>query len=98
MRRSSSSSPWTWSGGQATTIEPTEPAARQASIDHSTIGLPPSGTKAFGPPAPSLCPEPAAAMTAVTLLELGGRRGGVALLQQAVEVFLRAFLVFVERV
>ena len=41
-----------------------------ASIDHSTIGRPASGTKAFGPPAPSLSPEPAAAMTAVTDGEL----------------------------
>jgi hypothetical protein len=41
-------------GGQATTIDRTEPAARSASIDHSTIGLPASRTKAFGPPAPSL--------------------------------------------
>ena len=40
--------------------------ARKASIDHSTIGLPATGTKAFGPPAPSRSPEPAAAMTAVT--------------------------------
>ena len=33
-------------------------AARKAAIDHSTIGLPASGRKAFGPPAPSLSPEP----------------------------------------
>jgi len=79
------------------TIERTDGAARQAAIDHSTIGLPASGTKAFGPPAPSLRPEPAAATTAVTdAAEL--RRGGEALLQQPVEVFLRALLVFVERV
>ena len=78
-------------------IERTEGAARQAAIDHSTMLLPASGTKAFGPPAPSLCPEPAAAITAVTdAAEL--RRGGEALLQQPVEVLLRALLVFVERV
>ena len=40
--------------GTATTIEPTDAASRIASIDHSTIGLPPNSTKAFGPPAPSL--------------------------------------------
>src|SRR3954452_4021422 len=73
------------------------PAPRKASIDHSTIGRPASGTKAFGPPAPSLSPEPAAAMTAVTnAAALGG--GGEALLQQSVEVLLRALLVLVERV
>ena len=44
--------------------------ARKASSDHSTIGLPASGTKAFGPPAPSRSPEPAAAMTAVTAAAL----------------------------
>jgi len=39
-------------------------ALANASSDHSRSGRPASLTKAFGPPAPSLSPEPAAAMTA----------------------------------
>src|SRR5881394_3170284 len=98
--RSFPSRSWAWPDGQATTIERTLCAARIAAIDHSTIGWPANGTKAFGPPAPSLSPEPAAAMTAVTeaAVLLGGDCGGEALLQQPVEVFLRALLVFVKRV
>src|ERR1700761_4739957 len=92
--------PCSWPAGTATTIADTTPQARQASSDQETIGRPPSGTKAFGPPAPSRSPEPAAAMTAVTcgLMASGGDSGGVPLLQQPVEVFLGAFLVFVEGV
>src|SRR4051795_3423987 len=84
--------------GAATTIERTLSQARKASIDHSTIGRPATGTNAFGPPAPRRSPEPAAAMTAVTAGALGGRSGGEPLLEEAVEVFLGAVLVLVERV
>ena len=67
-------------------------------LDHSTIGRPANGTKAFGPPAPSLSPEPAAAITADTSA-LGGRLcGSEALLQELVQVGLRALLVLVQRV
>src|SRR6185312_1140779 len=59
--------------------------------------LPATGTKAFGPPAPRRSPEPAAAITAVTAMGLL-RGGGEALLQEAVEVFLRALLVLVKRI
>src|SRR4051795_299803 len=84
--------------GAATTIERTLSQARKASIDHSIIGRPATCTKAFGPPAPSRSPEPAAAMTAVTAELLGGRSGGEPLLEEAVEVFLGAVLVLVERI
>src|SRR5258705_9455131 len=69
---------WTCPGGQATTIERTEGAARQAATDHSTIGLPANGTKAFGPPAPSLRPGPAAGMDAVAPPGPARRPGGQA--------------------
>ena len=55
-------------GGAATTTSTTVAAALSASSDHASIGRPPSSTSALGPPAPSLCPEPAAASTAVTPL------------------------------
>ena len=41
-------------GGRRRRSRAPSSAARKAAIDHSTIGLPASGTKAFGPPAPSL--------------------------------------------
>src|SRR4051794_6359138 len=85
-------------GGAATTIECTLSQARKASIDHSIIGRPPRSTNAFGPPAPRRSPEPAAAMTAVIAGLLRGRSGGEPLLEEAVEVFLGAVLVLVERV
>src|ERR1700761_247578 len=100
-RPSTPSRPCSWPAGTATTIARTMPQARQASSDQETIGRPPSGTKAFGPPAPRRSPEPAAAMTAVTsgsMTSGGGDGGGVPFLQQPVEVFLGAFLVFVEGV
>src|SRR5687768_13559561 len=78
-------------------IGPTESAARIASSDHSIIGRPASSTKAFGPPAPSLSPEPAAAITALAAAS-GGRLGGEALLQQPVQVQLGLLLVLVEGV
>src|SRR5262249_30821329 len=72
-----------------------------ASSDHSSIGRPARAAKAFGPPAPSLCPEPAAAITAAAegRAWLGGRLcGAEALLQQLVQGCLRAVLVLVQRV
>jgi len=48
-------------------------AMSKAASDQASSGRSPSSTKAFGPPAPSLCPEPAAAMTAVARVPL--RRG-----------------------
>src|SRR3954463_8717881 len=88
-------------GGAATTISAIVAAARNASRDHSSIGRPAISTKAFGPPAPSLCPEPAAAITADAggRARLGGRLcGAEAFLQQLVQVGLRAVLVLVEGV
>jgi hypothetical protein len=79
------------------TISPTWRDAPSASRDQSSSGLPPSSTKAFGPPAPSLSPEPAAAIMAAAGRS-GGRLGGEALLQQLVEVLLGALFVLLERV
>src|SRR4051794_12427962 len=90
-----------WPGGAATTISATVLAARNASRDHSSMGRPASSTNAFGPPAPSLCPEPAAAITAKAegRAWLGGRLcGAEALLQQLVQVGLGAVLVLLEDV
>src|SRR5512144_334681 len=90
-----------WPGGAATTISPIVLAARKASSDHSISGRPAISTKAFGPPAPSRCPEPAAAITADAEgpASLGGRLcGAEALLQQLVQVGLRPVLVLVEGV
>src|SRR6476646_1336056 len=73
-------------------------AARNASSDQSSSGRPASSTKAFGPPAPSRSPEPAAAITADAEV-LGGRLGGAeALLQQLVQIGLCPVLVLVQRV
>src|SRR5688500_7892365 len=64
------------SGGAAMTTAPMVLAAANASSDHWSIGRPPSGTSAFGPPAPSLSPEPAAAIRAVArAARLIGPRG-----------------------
>src|SRR5689334_7913440 len=95
-----SPSPCWCPAGTATTTPATPSQARQASSDQAIIGRPASGTKAFGPPAPRRSPEPAAAMTAVTsgLVPSGGGGGGEAILQEAVEIFLGAFLVLVEGV
>src|SRR5215217_1937516 len=84
--------------GTATMTGPTLCARANASSDHSTSGRPASGTKAFGPPAPSLSPEPAAAMTADAAGASGRRLGAEALLQQLVQVGLGALLVLAERV
>src|SRR5262249_45316459 len=86
-------------GGAATTISAIVSAARKASSDHSSIGRPARSTKAFAPPAPSLSPEPAAAITAAAETFSGGRLcGAEALLQQLLQVVLRALLVLVQRV
>src|SRR5262245_16643442 len=85
-------------GGAATTISVTVAASLNASSDQSSRGRPASSTKAFGPPAPSRSPEPAAAITADAEV-LGGRLDGAeALLQQLVQVGLRAVLILIERV
>src|SRR5262249_20745037 len=70
------------------------------SSDHSIRGRPATSTNAFGPPAPSLCPEPAAAITAEALAVcLGGCLcSSEALLEQLIQVGLGAVLVLVERV
>src|SRR5512132_1335702 len=76
-------------------------ASRKASSDQSSSGRPATWTNAFGPPAPSRSPEPAAAITADAARPawLGGRLcGAEALLQQLVQVGLRTVLVLVERV
>lgn len=49
------------------TTAPMRPAAAAAASEWASSGRPASATKAFGPPAPSLCPEPAAAMMAVAV-------------------------------
>src|SRR5690349_12656791 len=75
-----------------------QPASLNASSDQSSSGRRASSTKAFGPPAPSRSPEPAAAITADAEL-LGGRLcGAEALLQQFVQVRLGTVLVLVEGV
>src|SRR5262249_41821385 len=87
-----------WPGGVATTISVTVAASLNASRDQSSSGRRASSTKAFGPPAPSLSPEPAAAITADAEV-LGGRLcGAEALLQQLVQIGLRSVLVLVEGV
>src|SRR5687767_1453670 len=76
-------------------------AARIAASDHATSGRPPSSTSDFGPPAPSLSPEPAAAITAAACADAGVSGGcgrAEALLQQPVDVLLGPFLVLVEGV
>src|SRR4029453_14010884 len=73
-------------------------AGRNGSSDQTSNGRPASSTRAFGPPAPSRSPEPAAAITA-DAGGLGGRLcGAEALLQQLVQVALGPVLVLVERV
>src|SRR5690606_29610573 len=66
--------------------------------DQATSGLPPTGTSAFGPPAPRRDPEPAAAMIAVARAPLGGRGGTEALLEEVVDVLLRTLFVLLEGV
>src|SRR5690348_4626529 len=97
MRSSSSS----WPAGAATTTTVTDADARMASSDHAMSGRPATFTRAFGPPAPSLSPEPAAAISAAACAAAcrsGWGGGAEALLQQPVDVLLGALLVLVERV
>ncbi len=73
-------------------------AAAKAAIDQATSGLPPTSTKAFGPPAPSLSPEPAAAINAVAGVPSGRGLGAEALLEEFVDVLLGALFVLIEGV
>ena len=59
VRASASSAAAPWPGGTATTARGT-PAAAIARSDHATIGRPARATNAFGRPAPSRSPLPAA--------------------------------------
>src|SRR5690606_33597170 len=85
-------------GGAATTIDSIASARRSASSDQAISGRPPTGTSAFGPPAPRRVPEPAAAITAVARAPLSGRGGTEALLEEVVDVLLRTLFVLLEGV
>src|SRR2546421_11404820 len=85
-------------GGSATITRPTVSDCAKAPSDHSIRGLPRREAKAFGPPAPSRAPEPAAAMTAEATGRSGRCLGPEALLQQLVQVCLCPVLVLAERV